>query len=67
MAFESVVPDDWRYAVFVPMCRGKGERNDCKNYRNIILLKIKVIKVTKVEMGQGLSEGARMMRCLGYL
>ena len=33
MAFESdVVPDDWRYAVIVPLDKGKGKRTECKNY-----------------------------------
>ena len=34
MAFESgVVPEDWRSAEVVPLCKGKGERTKCKNYR----------------------------------
>ena len=38
MAFESgVVPGDWRSAVIVPLCKGKGERTECKNYRGISL------------------------------
>ena len=33
MAFEcGVVPRDWRYAVIVPLYKGKGERTECKNY-----------------------------------
>ena len=32
MAFESgVVPDDSRYAVIVPLHKGKGEMTECKN------------------------------------
>ena len=39
MAFESgVVPEDWRSTVIVPLYKGKGERNECKNYRGISLL-----------------------------
>ena len=38
MTFESgVVPEDWRSAVIVPLYKGKGERNECKNYRGISL------------------------------
>ena len=34
MAFESgVVPEDLRSAVIVPLYKGKGERNKCKNYK----------------------------------
>ena len=30
MAFESgVVPEDWRFAVIVPLYKGKGERTEC--------------------------------------
>ena len=35
MAFE-----DWRPAVIVPLYKGKGERNECKNYRGISLLSV---------------------------
>ena len=39
MVFESsVVPEDWRSAVIVPLYKGKGERTECKNYRGISLL-----------------------------
>ena len=38
MAFESgIVPQS---AVIVPPYKGKGERNECKNYRSISLLKV---------------------------
>ena len=38
IAFESgLVPEDWRFAVSVSLCKGKGERNECKNYRSITL------------------------------
>ena len=39
MASESgVVPEDWRSAVIVPLYKGKEERTECKNYRDIRLL-----------------------------
>ena len=41
MVFESnVAPEDWRAAVIVPVCKGKGERTECKNYGDISLLSI---------------------------
>ena len=41
MGFErGVVPEDWRSAVIVPLYKGKGERNECKNYRGISLLSV---------------------------
>ena len=41
MAFEStVVPIDWRSAVIVSLFKGKGVRNECKNYRGIGLLSV---------------------------
>ena len=40
MAFENgVVPEDWRYAVIVPLYKDKGQRNECKNYRGSSLLR----------------------------
>ena len=39
MAFESgVVPEEWRYAVIVPLYKDKGERTECSNYKGISLL-----------------------------
>ena len=33
MGFESsVVPEDWRSAVIVPLYKAKGKRTECKNY-----------------------------------
>ena len=38
MAFESdIVPEDWRSPGIVPLYKGKGESNECKNYRGISL------------------------------
>ena len=39
IAFENgVQPEDWRFAVIVPLYKGKEERTECKNYRGISLL-----------------------------
>ena len=39
MAFLSgVVPEDWRFAVIIPLYKGKGERRECSNYRGISLI-----------------------------
>ena len=39
MAFESgVLSEDWRSAVIGPLYKGKGKRNEYKNYRGISLL-----------------------------
>ena len=36
MAFESgAVPEDWRFAVIVPLFKGKGEMTEWSNYRGI--------------------------------
>ena len=41
MAFESaVVCEDWRSVAVVPLYKGKGERNEYKNYRSISLLSV---------------------------
>ena len=40
-AFESgVVAEDWTSTVIVPLYKGKGERNECTNYRGISLLSV---------------------------
>ena len=39
MAFKSsVVPENWRSTVILPLYKGKRERTECKNYRGISLL-----------------------------
>ena len=41
MTFESgIVLKDWRSAVIVPLCKGKGERTKCSNYRGISLFSV---------------------------
>lgn len=34
------IPDDWRRGVILPFYKGKGSRQDCKNYRGITLLSV---------------------------
>ena len=39
MTFESGdVLEEWRSALTVPLYKDKGEKNECKNYRGIMLL-----------------------------
>ena len=33
-----VVPIEWRSAEIVPLCKGKGDMNECSNSRGISLL-----------------------------
>ena len=41
MVFEStVVPEDWRSPMVVPLYKGIGERTECGNYRGISLLNV---------------------------
>ena len=40
MAFENSVAEDWRYAVIVPLYKGKGERTECKNYKGFSFLSL---------------------------
>ena len=37
---EGRVPQEWREACIVPIYKGKGEKNECANYRGISLLSI---------------------------
>lgn len=33
-----VVPDDWTKVITVPLCNGKGNRDECSSYRGVSLL-----------------------------
>ncbi len=35
---QSKVPEDWRKTIIVPLYKGKGNREECSNYRGISLL-----------------------------
>ncbi len=36
------VPDDWKKAIVVPLCKGKDSRSECSSYRGISLLSVPV-------------------------
>ena len=40
-----VVPEDWKSVAIVPLCKGVGERTECKSYRGIILSVVRKIYV----------------------
>ena len=64
MAFESsVVPEDWKSAVIVPLYKGKEEWTDCNNYRGISLLNVvgKIYAGIFRIMRKGFSEQGRGM------
>ena len=56
---EERVPNDWVRAIIVPLYKGKGDRNECKNYRGISLLSIpgKVYGRIVIERVRVLTEG----------
>ena len=41
------VPEDWRFAMIVPLYKSKGERTECSNYRGISLSSV----VSKIYAG----------------
>ena len=52
MAFESGVNcGDWRSVVIVSLYKGKGERTECKNCRDISLLSV-VGKIYAMDLGR---------------
>ena len=44
-----VVPEYWRFAVIVPLCKGTGERTECKNYISLISMVGKIYAGILVE------------------
>ena len=35
-----IIPTDWRRGLVVPLSKGKGDRQDCNNYRGLTLLSV---------------------------
>ncbi len=35
-----VIPSDWKKGIVVPLWKGKGDRQDCNNYRGVTLLSV---------------------------
>ena len=35
-----VIPTDWKRGLFIPLWKGKGDRQDCNNYRGVTLLSV---------------------------
>ncbi len=59
---QSKVPEDWRKVIFVPLYKGKGNREECNNFRGICLLSVpgkiygsifneRMMKITDKEYG----------------
>lgn len=53
------VPSDWCKAVIVPLYKGKGSQQDCKNYRGISLLSVVGKLYAKVIIRKVMSETER--------
>ena len=35
-----IIPTDWKRGLVVPLWKGKGDRQDCNNYRGVMLLSV---------------------------
>ena len=35
-----IIPTDWKRGLVVPLWKGKGDRQDCNNYREVMLLSV---------------------------
>ena len=35
-----IIPTDWKRGLVVPLTKGKGDRQDCSNYRGVTLLSV---------------------------
>jgi len=36
----SIIPTDWKRGLVVPLWKGKGDRQECNNYRGVMLLSV---------------------------
>ena len=36
----SIIPTDWKRSFVVPLWKGKGDRQDCNNFRGVMLLSV---------------------------
>ena len=36
----SIIPNDWKRGHVVPLWKGKGDRQDCNNFRGVMLLSV---------------------------
>ena len=35
-----IIPTDWKRGLVVPLWKGKGDRQDCNNYRGVTILSV---------------------------
>ena len=35
-----IIPTDWKRGLVVPLWKGKGDHQDCNNYRGVMLLSV---------------------------
>lgn len=47
-----VIPTDWKKGIIVPIWKGKGDRQDCNNYRGVTLLSVPGKVLARVILGR---------------
>ncbi len=72
------VPEDWRKTIIVPLYKGKGNREECNNYRGISLLSVpgkiygrilneRMMKVTDKSVGDEQGGFRKDRRCVNQI
>ncbi len=75
---QSKVPEDWRKAIIVPLYKGKGNREECNNYKGISLLSVpgkiygrilneRMMKITDKSVGDKQGDFQKGRGCIGQI
>ncbi len=72
------MPEDWRKAIIVLLYKGKGNREECNNYRGISLLSVpgkiygrilneRMLKITDKRVGDEQGDFLKGKGCVGHI
>ncbi len=75
---QSKVPEGWRKAIIVPLYKGKGNKDECNNYRGISLLSVpgkiygrilneRIMKITDKSVGDDQGGFWRGRGCVDHI
>ncbi|WP_209300514.1 hypothetical protein, partial [Lonepinella koalarum] len=55
-----VIPTDWKRGLVVPLWKGKGDRQDCNNYRGVTLLSVADKVLARIILNKIRQQAARV-------